>query len=332
MKLLMTLVLLIYCQLLSAVAEKDLPYLWNEEILPHFHTLNHDYMINSKGLKVSHYSLTNSSNSKTLVIIPGRTESSMKYAEVIYDLRHSGFDIFIIDHQGQGFSDRVLRDPHKGYVRHFHHYVDDVAQWMEEVVKPKSEGKELFLFAHSMGGAIAVHYMAKHPEVFKRAVLSAPMLQINTHPYSELVAKLYSKLLITLRKATGYTPGWGPYLPEEDIFENNTNTHSELRFKASRSLLEVYPELIVHAPTVRWTHEALKATEFIHYKADKIKTSLLLFQSGKDQTVKPERQNQFCKRAANCRISYYPNSFHEPLMEVDEIRNQAMKELKDFLK
>ncbi len=325
-------ILLTFSHLLFAVPENELPQLWDQEITPHFNDYNHEFMTNAQGLRVSHYYKTDHRNSKTLVIVPGRTESSIKYAELLYDLRHQGFDIFIIDHQGQGFSDRRLRDPHKGYVRFFNHYVDDMNQWMNEVVLPRSEGKDLFLLAHSMGGAIATHYLAQNQNVFKKVVLSAPMLQINTTPYSETVAKLFSRLLITLRKATGYTPGHGPYLPEEDTFENNTNTHSVARFSTRKNLWDDFPELIVNAPTVRWTHEALKATRNIHLKADRIKTPILMFQAGKDQTVMPQRQNQFCQRATNCKLSFFAESLHEPLMEVDEIRNQAVKELIHFLR
>ena len=41
---------------------------------------------------------------RLVLICPGRIESHVKYAEVAYDLFHSGFDVMIIDHRGQGRS------------------------------------------------------------------------------------------------------------------------------------------------------------------------------------------------------------------------------------
>ncbi len=41
-------------------------------------------------------------NDRLVVICPGRIESYVKYAELAYDLFHSGFDVMIIDHRGQG--------------------------------------------------------------------------------------------------------------------------------------------------------------------------------------------------------------------------------------
>ena len=41
-----------------------------------------------------------------LVISPGQGEPALKYAELVYDLKDTGYDIFVIDHRGQGASDR----------------------------------------------------------------------------------------------------------------------------------------------------------------------------------------------------------------------------------
>ena len=46
---------------------------------------------------------------KAIVISPGRSESYVKYPEVAYDFYHLGYDVFIIDHRGQGRSGRILK-------------------------------------------------------------------------------------------------------------------------------------------------------------------------------------------------------------------------------
>ena len=40
--------------------------------------------------------------------------------------------------------------------------------------------QKLFLFAHSMGGAIGADFLEEYPEYFNSAILSAPMFQVNT--------------------------------------------------------------------------------------------------------------------------------------------------------
>ncbi|STS87494.1 Lysophospholipase L2 [Klebsiella variicola] len=93
-------------------------------------------------------------NDRLVLICPGRIESYVKYAEVAYDLFHSGFDVMIIDHRGQGRSGRLLSDTHRGHVVNFSDYVDDLAAlWQQQVVP--GHWRKRFILAHSMGGAIA---------------------------------------------------------------------------------------------------------------------------------------------------------------------------------
>ena len=315
---------------LQAVTESDLSYLWRTEIIPHFEQMQKKSFINPKGLRIRYYHQTQTDNKKVLVILPGRTEASINYAELIYDLKDSGFDIFIIDHQGQGISDRILRDRLKGYVFNFSDYVQDLTQLMNEVIIPHSAHKSLYLYAHSMGGAIASFYMSQNEGVFKRAILSAPMMQINTHPMRETTARRAILSLMKMRKATDYLPGARPFNPDEIIFEENNQTHSRERFESIKSLLDDYADHVVWSPTVRWTFEALRVTQNIHLLGPLIKTPILLLQASKDETVRPNRQNQFCRNSENCKILKLAGSFHQPMLEVDKIRNRAIKEIKTF--
>lgn len=63
---------------------------------------------------------------KVILLCPGRIESYVKYPELAYDLFHSGYDVVIIDHRGQGRSGRLLADSHCGHVVEFEDYVDDL--------------------------------------------------------------------------------------------------------------------------------------------------------------------------------------------------------------
>ena len=73
-----------------------------------------------------------------IVISSGRTESFIKYTEVVYDLYLQGYSVFIADHCGQGPSDRVLAGEAKGqigYVHDFQDYVSDLRQFTE-IISP----------------------------------------------------------------------------------------------------------------------------------------------------------------------------------------------------
>src|ERR1700756_734189 len=62
----------------------------------------------------------------TVVLLQGRAEWIEKYFETVRDLRARGFAVATIDWRGQGLSDRLLSDRHKGYVRNFGNYITDL--------------------------------------------------------------------------------------------------------------------------------------------------------------------------------------------------------------
>lgn len=323
MKTLIPLFLLLVSGLSWGIPEVDYQKRFETELLPYFKNFTHKVFLGKDQKKVHYYYSVSPENKKTLVISPGRTEPSAKYAEVVYDLKDSGFNIFLIDHRGQGESERMVSDSHKGYVRDFQDYVDDFSTFMK-IVKDTVD-HPLYLLAHSMGGAIATYYINENPEVFTKAAFSAPMFEVNTKPYSEKVATLLSKVLVLAGQGKKYAPDRGPYIPAEDRFEINEYTHSEARFEMTKYLYVTYPELTVGGPTSRWVYESLKATK----KIDTFKNiPSLLFQATEDTTVKPGRQNSYCH--TNCELIVVKGAYHEILMEKDAIRDPVMKKIRSF--
>ena len=49
-----------------------------------------------------------------IVIVPGRSESYLKYQELAFDLDIQGYDSVIIDHRGQGLSARLTPNRFQG--------------------------------------------------------------------------------------------------------------------------------------------------------------------------------------------------------------------------
>ena len=315
----------------QAIPEVGYEVNWKNEVAPYFAQGHQRSLYNRQGLKLNFYSFTSHSNIKTLVILPGRTEPAIKYAELVYDLKDQGYNIYILDHQGQGESDRLLKDSHKGHVRHFNDYVEDFSDWMSEVVVPETINQKRYLLAHSMGGTIATLYLSKQNEVFKKAILSGPMMQINTKPYSETIGRALTAILVGAGIGKKYAPGKGPYLPSEDTFENNEATHSVVRFNMAKNLFLEMPELMLGGPTNKWVHQSLIVTKNINRLSSNIKIPLLLLQSGKDLIVKPARQISFCGAISNCRLIHYATAYHEIFQETDEVRNEALREIQNFL-
>lgn len=327
----MLLALAFLSQKALAIPENDYQRVLTQEVSPYFQSGSQRSFTTHDGLKLNFIAFNKSSSHKTLVILPGRTEPTSKYAELVYDLKDLDFNIYLLDHRGQGASDRLLKDSHKGHVKHFRDYISDLSGWMNEVVLPETIGQERFLIAHSMGGAIAVEYLSQNKNVFKKAILSAPMLELNTKPYKEGVARLLSGALTLIGQGTKYAPDRGPYVPSEDTFEKNEVTHSQVRFDMMKAIFVNEPELALGGPTNRWVNQSLKITKKIDSIAPQIETPLLMLQAGMDLIVKLGRQDEFCSKSLSCQKIHFPQSHHEILQEKDLIRDEALKTLKHFI-
>jgi len=324
------LLLFLICSSAFAIPEESYDRVWNSDVLVWYQDLQPGEFKNAQGLKIRYRFKVQDNALRTLVILPGRSEAMINYAEMMYDLRHPEVNVFIMDHQGQGESDRLLSGD-AGHVIKFKDYVLDVRQFMNEVVIPLSGDTERMLLAHSMGATIGVHYLHMVPTGFAKAVLSAPMLQMNTKPYSETVATLYSTFLFLAGKGAQYAPGRGPYNPETDVFDTNTSTHSLVRWAAMKRFWAEDPQLILGGPTVRWVKESLAASKRTLTLAPRIKTPVVIFQAGQDQVVVNGRQNSFCLKLAKCQITLFPTAHHNVLNEKDEIRNKVVERIQSFL-
>ena len=105
----------------------------------------------------------------TVILLQGRNECIEKYFETIRDLQKAGLGVATFDWRGQGGSQRLLRNPRRGHVRRFAHYVTDLEQFYQDIVLPDCR-LPLFVLAHSTGALIAL-LAAPVPELMPFLVL-----------------------------------------------------------------------------------------------------------------------------------------------------------------
>ena len=143
--------------------------------------LQEEYFTSFDGTRIhTHYAI-HPKEKASIVISHGFCEFAGKFHEVMYYMYEMGYSVFFIEHRGHGFSDRAdcIHEWDRVYVKDYGEYVQDMHEFMEQVVKKHSLTHKYYLYAHSMGGAIGTLFLEKYPEVFERAVLSSPMLQVN---------------------------------------------------------------------------------------------------------------------------------------------------------
>lgn len=65
-------------------------------------------------------------NDRIITVCPRRIKGYVRCVELTYDLFHSGLDVLITGHCGQGCSERMFSDPHCGHIDNFNDYVGDL--------------------------------------------------------------------------------------------------------------------------------------------------------------------------------------------------------------
>jgi len=297
------------------------------------------YFVNHQGLSIHYATLLNPNAQSAIVISPGRIEGYLKYQELAYDVYRAGYSVFIIDHQGQGLSQRRLDDPHKGYVEDFQDYVRDFHLFIKQVIKPKFEG-ELHLLAHSMGCAIGLRYIQQHPHVFSKASFSSPMWGFR----SGLVPEFIAKTLVafgqwfhdTFKEKGAYFVGGQGY--EDKPFLDNELTNSEVRYRYFRDLYRRQPQLQLGGITFAWLNASITGLEMAYKELDKVRFPIQVFQAERDTVIDNQAQDEFCRRLAQfgqpCfggRPEVIRDGKHELFMETDEKRQQVLTSLFAYL-
>jgi len=310
----------------SAVPERELPELLHSEILPFY---EHQFVAGTfsgvDNVTISYLKREVANEQGALIISPGRHEYALKYAELLYDLRDLDYSIYIIDHRGQGASGRMLENTAVGHVELFEDYVSDFATFVDSVVYARPHQKVVVL-SHSMGSVIAGLYVAGHPGRINGLIFCSPMMEINHSKLSGFVAGL----MVGLELGHSAIPVKRPFSISVPI-EKNRATHSKARYTLNRDLLTEHPDLFVGSPTFMWVRQGLRGGRMLLNRAKAVNVPVLLLQAGEDEMVTDGAQKEFCSKAPNCTRRKFSNAWHELLMEQDEIRDEVLLLVRQFL-
>jgi len=311
------------------ISEDVFETVYDSSVIPFFEQFDNGSFWGTDNIRINYVTYEPDNETGAVVILHGKSESYIKYAELAYDLRELGCAFYLMDHRGMGFSERMIKtDSQRVHVDLFDDYVEDVKTFMDTVVNQTPHAKIVFL-AHSMGAAVAALYLEKYPDGADGAILSSPMLQVNTGAYPEPVAFLMASLGTMIGLGREYAPGQGPR--SDPVFENNTVTHSRARWsKWELDLIPNNTQIKSGGPSFQWVWNSMVFGWMSRLLAPKVRVPVLLFQAGEDCVVLPEGQDDFCNRANNCTQIGFAGARHEILMETDSIRDAALAEIDDF--
>ena len=166
------------------------------------------FFMGKNDIKIYYKSYEVNDSKSVIVISHGFCESSEKYREFIKNLNKNNYAVYIIDHRGHGRSGRLGIDNSQVNVEDFNYYVEDLKTFLDSIVIPGLNNRNLYLYAHSMGGAIGTLFLEKYNQYFKKAILNCPMMKIDTGKYPYIVAKILAKIMCMIRMGNRYSCRW----------------------------------------------------------------------------------------------------------------------------
>ena len=265
----------------------------------------------------------------SVLLLTGRCEFMEKYAEQARDWAARGWRVHGCDWRGQGGSSRFLANRHKGHVPDFDCFLDDLSAVEEELIA--AAPRPLVVFAHSMGGHVALRFAAEKAAAWDGLVLSAPMLGIRTIP--ERIAMTLARAMVGLGRGTAYAPGQLDYREELQRFDGNVLTSDPVRFRAALDAIGANPDLALGGITWGWLDAAYRSIDRLLKRdpIEQIRLPVLMLSAGHDQVVITERQAALVARLPNARQKLYPAAQHELMMEHDSIRALVWADIDEFL-
>ena len=129
----------------------------------------------------------------TVVVVHGWAEHCGRYTHLAAALNENGFGVCMYDQRNHGKS--APAGP-KGRIEKFDEFWDDFEVFLERA-RQRSEGKPLFVFAHSMGGEILVSYTIARQLDVDGLLISGATMQISkdVSPLMVRMAGVVSKIL-----------------------------------------------------------------------------------------------------------------------------------------
>lgn len=288
-------------------------YLYSDKLYNGSHIIEYKLYLKDKGRP-------------TIVIVHGLNEFKEKYLELTYYFLQNNFNVLSYDQRDHGKS---RSDASKDLINtlDFNDYIQDLKKLIEHVSHRFGLLDNFFAFGHSMGGAVVMGCLQEYPELFKCAVLSSPMLTINTQPYSQSITYLLSVSAKVLSLADRPIPSSASQkvFPKSDLIQNNPSyqalTNSKARGQFSFELNQQINHVVTKDATMNWLNTSMKHLNRIsdQSKLSDIQQAVLLVRSVNDQIVDPMGIYKAADLIPNARLIAVEEAGHEIYQEKDYI-------------
>lgn len=194
-----------------------------------------------------------------VLIAHGFGEHSGRYGALTDHLTSHNYLVTAYDHRGHGLSDGL-----PGHVESFDEYDDDLDKLIASV-RARNQSRPLFLIGHSMGGLIALRYLARKSGTLAGAVISAPLIKVAVPvaAHKLMIARVGARIAPRFRLDNEINPAHLSRDPEVG------------RAYAADPLVN-------RKVSTKWFAEATRAMEEVAKWAPQIKTPILVMHGTED--------------------------------------------------
>ena len=256
----------------------------------------------------------------SVVLSQGRAEFIEKYFEVIGELQARGFVVLTHDWRGQGLSGRAPPFKMWGHARGWRPFISDYGELLDTFEDRLP--KPWIAMGHSLGGGLTTLALAEGETRFSAAVLSAPMMCVDTGDRSLASVKRLSYLMnLAGRSRDLVLP---PPDPHEETFENNILTHDPARWARTALQVTTDPELKEGGVTWGWLafalilHSRIKAST----RLARLPIPFVVVAAEAEKLVVNAAAKAVADKAMGGRYMEIDGAYHEILMETDAVRAQ----------
>lgn len=265
------------------------------------------------------------------ILVGGFMEFVEKYFETARAFHARGFNVWCLDWRGQGRSTRPEQRPSRPAARQFDQDAEDLAHFIT-TVSPREN--RCLLVAHSMGGAIALLTLRAHPTLVDAAILSAPMLAINTGHIPLVAARLLARAMTAAGRGDAFVPGAGPWPNIAPRVPGTSRVSGDpSRCQLQDAWFTTCEDLRLDGPTYAWLDAAFALTARAADPAllAQIRTPILMGSAGQDLLVDPASHLRAATLLPNCRLVTFAAAKHEVFQETDTIRDRWFTAIDGFI-
>lgn len=231
------------------------------------------------------------------VIVHGFGEHSGRYGPLTDHLVANRYSVVSYDQRGHGKSGGL-----PGHIERFSDYEEDLDRSIS-LAGSHGDTRRIFIIGHSMGGLVALRYLAIKGIKLGGAIVSAPLIGLAAQApaHKVMIARVGARVVPRFR------------------LDNEINPDDLSR---DPEVCRAYAEdpLVNRLVSARWFAEATRAMKQVTAWANDIKLPVLVMHGSNDRIASVEETKQFFERlgSKDKELVIYPGFYHELFNEPEK--------------